>query len=121
MDTVADVAGGVPDRAHRVILTANYGEAGAIDRYGPAHGLPPAYSGHNAYGQWGPPPDTPGPVIAVGFQPGQASVFLRGCTLATRIRNTGDIDNHENGKPVLVCLGPEHSWSAQWPQIRHLN
>ena len=45
---------GRPPRA--VILTRNYGEAGAIDRYGPALGLPRAYSGHNAYGVWGPPP-----------------------------------------------------------------
>lgn len=43
--TVAGVyrrSGGTP-----VIFTANYGEAGAIDRYGPSLGLPPAYSGHN--------------------------------------------------------------------------
>ena len=40
-----------------VIRTRNYGEAGAIDRYGPALGLPSAFSGHNVYGEWGPPRD----------------------------------------------------------------
>ena len=52
-----------------VIFTSNYGEAGAIDRYGPALGLPPAYSGHNAFGYWGPPPDRAAPVITVGLGP----------------------------------------------------
>ncbi len=31
-----------PVRAHAAILTSNYGEAGAVDRYGPALGLPAA-------------------------------------------------------------------------------
>ena len=41
--TVADVYRDLPPEA--VILTGDYGEAGAIDRYGPALGLPQAYSG----------------------------------------------------------------------------
>ena len=55
------------ERATGVVLTRNYGEAGAVDRYGPARGLPPAYSGHNGYGDWGPPPGAAGPVIVVGY------------------------------------------------------
>lgn len=121
VDTVAGVVRRVPARDHMVILTANYGEAGAIDRYGPAHGLPRAYSGHNAYGLWGPPPNTAGPVIAVGFRPGQAASLLRGCTLAARVDNTAGVENHEAGQAVLVCAGPQQPWSALWPRIRHLN
>ncbi len=41
-------------RSSVVLLTDNYGEAGAIDRFGPALGLPRAHSGHNAYALWGP-------------------------------------------------------------------
>ena len=50
--TVAAVRHRLPRTAPVVILTENYGEAGAIDRYGPPRGLPHAYSGHNAYGTW---------------------------------------------------------------------
>lgn len=122
VNTVADVAGGVRDRDHLVIVTANYGEAGAIDRYGPALGLPHAYSGHNGYGLWGPPPNnTAGPVIAVGYEPGRAASMLRGCNLAARIHNSAGIDNDENGEPILLCAGPRDSWATAWPQIRHLN
>jgi hypothetical protein len=56
-----------------VIFTFNYGEAGAIDRYGPGLGLTHAYSGHNAYGDWEPPPDGAAPVITVGLTLGNAA------------------------------------------------
>jgi len=31
------------------VLTGNYGEAGAIDRYGSDYGLPQVYSGANTF------------------------------------------------------------------------
>ena len=42
------------ERAGCAILAGNYGEAGAIDYYGPKLGLPKAISGHNSYFDWGP-------------------------------------------------------------------
>jgi hypothetical protein len=44
------------------ILAGNYGEAGAINLYGPAYGLPEAMSGINSYwlcGYGDPPPLAP--------------------------------------------------------------
>jgi 4-amino-4-deoxy-L-arabinose transferase-like glycosyltransferase len=37
-------------------LAGNYGEAGAIDQFGPRYGLPTAYSRHQNLWYWGPPP-----------------------------------------------------------------
>jgi hypothetical protein len=102
-----------------VIFTSNYGEAGAIDRYGPALGLPPAYSGHNAYGYWAMPPDRAGPVITVGLSQSQLSHF-RHCHLAGRIDNSAGVDNDERGEPVEQCVGPRGPWSTIWPKLRHL-
>jgi hypothetical protein len=49
------------------IYGGNYGEAGAVDYFGPRWNLPPAWSGHNAYFTWGPPQGGRGAVmIAVG-------------------------------------------------------
>jgi|HubBroStandDraft_4_1064222.scaffolds.fasta_scaffold69718_2 hypothetical protein len=42
------------ERSGCAILAGNYGEAGAIDYYGPSLGLPKAVSGHNSYFYWGP-------------------------------------------------------------------
>lgn len=99
------------------ILTRNYGEAGAIDRFGPPLGLPHAYSGHNAYGDWGPPPNGSAPVITVGYN---LVPHLRGCTVAARIDNHAGVDNDERGAPVMICQGPRRPWSREWPALRHL-
>lgn len=119
--TVADVAHRLPDPPdHAVVLTRNYGEAGAIDRYGPALGLPGAYSGHNAYWDWGPPPDGARPLIAVGFDPADADRWFRGCALAARVENRARIDNDESGAPILTCRGPREPWPREWPALRRL-
>jgi 4-amino-4-deoxy-L-arabinose transferase-like glycosyltransferase len=115
--TVAEVYRGVPGA---VVLTQNYGEAGAIDRYGPALGLPRAFSGHNAYGDWGPPRDGRAPVIAVGLRPDVIAAHLRGCRTAARIANGHDVDNEERGRAVTVCDGPRRAWSQEWASLRHL-
>jgi 4-amino-4-deoxy-L-arabinose transferase-like glycosyltransferase len=118
--TVASVYRELPSGQDAVILTGNYGEAGAIDRYGPNLGLPSAYSGHNAFGYWGPPPDGAMPVIAIGLDPSELAEQLRDCRLAARIDNGLDVDNDEQGTRVFVCSGPRRPWSAEWPSLRHL-
>ncbi|HEX4623876.1 MAG TPA: glycosyltransferase family 39 protein [Solirubrobacteraceae bacterium] len=115
--TVADVYRHLPGA---VILTSNYGEAGAIDRYGPALGLPHAYSGHNAFGDWGPPPNGSAPVVAVGLDRSDIATTLRDCRLRARIDDGVGIDNDEQGAPVDVCRGPQRPWSAQWSAVKHL-
>jgi hypothetical protein len=55
------------DQTRVAILTKNYGQAGAIDYFGPALGLPHAISGHNNYYLWGPQKYTGEVVIAVGM------------------------------------------------------
>jgi 4-amino-4-deoxy-L-arabinose transferase-like glycosyltransferase len=102
-----------------VIFTANYGEAGAVDRYGPAVGLPAAYSGHNGFGYWGPPADRSGPVVTVGLEAPQLSHF-RGCRLAARIHNSAHADNDESGEPIDLCKGTRGSWAQIWPRLEHL-
>ena len=115
--TVARVHHSVPTA---VILTRNYGEAGAVDRFGPALGLPRAYSGHNAYGEWGPPPAGSAPVVTVGFRPEDARPHFRDCAVAARIANDTDADNEERGEYVLVCQAPRRAWSREWPRLRRL-
>jgi hypothetical protein len=44
-----------PDERHDCgIFAQDYGQAGAIDFFGPRYGLPPALSGHQTYFLWGP-------------------------------------------------------------------
>lgn len=105
----------------QTIFTGSYGEAGAIDLFGPARGLPPASSGHNAYWMWGPPPDDAVPVIVLGY----GQIWMnRSCTrweLAGTITNEAGIDNEEFGLPIAVCHEMRRPWSAVWEELRHYN
>lgn len=113
--TVADVHEG-----DAVVLAQNYGQAGAIDRYGAELGLPSAYSGHNGYATWGPPPERDVPVVAVGMKRRDLERWFERCDLAARIDNGVDIDNEEQDSPVHVCTGRQQTWANLWPQITHL-
>ena len=119
--TVADVHDGLPpaERATAVIFTGNYGEAGAIDRYGPALGLPRAYSGHNAYARFGMPPGSAGPVIVLGYR--SPDVDFEGCRAAATIDNGVDLENEEQGGTVFVCDRPRAPWAVLWPELTHLD
>jgi hypothetical protein len=44
------------ERAKTGIWAGNYGEAGAINEFGPRYGLPRAWSRHQNHWYWGPPP-----------------------------------------------------------------
>jgi 4-amino-4-deoxy-L-arabinose transferase-like glycosyltransferase len=116
--TVAGVARRAPGRP--VIFTDNYGEAGAVDRYGPALGLPGAYSGHNAFGDWGPPPDRAGPVVVVGLPAAERDRHFAGCRTLARVDNDAGADNDERGAPVALCSGTRAPWSRIWGALRHL-
>jgi hypothetical protein len=115
--TVAHVYRSSGGRA--VIFASNYGEAGAIGRYGPALGLPAAYSGHNGFGYWGPPPNGSVPVITVGVDRSELARF-RDCHVAARLHNAAGVDNEEQGEPVDLCAGPREPWSRVWPDLRRL-
>lgn len=97
------------------ILTANYGEAGAIDRFGPSRGLPRALSGHLGYAAWGHPSSST--VLTVGLTRADlldsfARVEPRG-SLAT----PHGIDNDEDGAPLFLCSEPLAPWPVLWPRF----
>jgi hypothetical protein len=103
-----------------IVFTANYGEAGAIDRYGPELGLPPAYSGHNAFAQWGPPPNHVGPVVVVGLSRRTLVKYFAGCRATARVSNAADVDNDERGNHIYRCARARGSWSQNWDALRRL-
>ena len=102
------------DRA--AILTANYGEAGALTLLG--SDLPPVYSGHNSFATWGPPPDSLDVVILVGFRdPQRLAAQLGPCRQLATIVNAAGIRNQEWGASVWVCDQPRTRWSEIWDEV----
>src|SRR5262249_50270857 len=106
-------------REKSVLVTSNYGEAGALMRYGGRYGLPPVYSGHNSFWWWGPPPEAPTTAIAIGPRKPDPAPFFSNCTLATRITNRAGVNNDEHDAPVWTCTGRNTSWKRIWPTLRH--
>lgn len=105
------------ERAHAIVLTSNYGEAGAVDRFGPAVGLPAAYSGHNGFWYWGPPPAAATTAVVVGYDRARLG-FCRTLRLAGRLNNREGVQDDEQGAPVWICQ-PSQAWTAIWPSQRH--
>jgi Dolichyl-phosphate-mannose-protein mannosyltransferase len=105
-------------RSRTTLLTGNYGEAGAIERFGPADGLPTAYSGSNNFWLWGPPPARDTAAIAVDMDPG----FLR--QEFAHVRQIGTFENglgvndDEQGAPIYLATGLRSSWARAWPAFR---
>lgn len=91
------VPGGRRDGA--VILTDNYGQAGAIWVYGPRHGLPRPYSGHMSFADWRRPPDAAsGPVLLVHQRDDRGlRRWFTGCRQLATHHNAAGLANEEHG------------------------
>lgn len=116
--TVAGVRDGLPADERVAVLTRNYGQAGAVDRFLP--GLGPAHSGHNAYWDWGPPPDDATTVVVVGYTRDELLRWFGDVREAARVDNGVGLDNDEQGTPVWLARDRVAPWAQLWPQLRRL-
>jgi hypothetical protein len=109
------------ERSTATVIAGNYGEAGALDRYGPALGLPPVYSGDNDYWLWGPPPsrDTAAVVVANGSASGLLHRWFSSVRVAAVYRNGLGVSDDEEGAVVYVASGLRAPWTTVWPSFRN--
>jgi hypothetical protein len=105
-------------RASTAILAGNYGEAGAIDRYGPGAGLPPAFSGANNFWYWGPPPARDKSAIAVNIDPALLRRLFTSVRQVDVFRNGLGVSDDEQGAVIYRATGLRTSWAAAWPLLR---
>ena len=120
---VAMVVGTLPtgERRSVVILTGSYGEAGAIDRFGPALGLPAPFSAHNSYADFGQPTDDHATVVAVRYTIKELAPYFDNCRQSATVDNRLGIKNEIQGKPILVCHGLHGHWTDVWKRLRFLS
>lgn len=105
------------DRVRCAIFANNYGEAGAIDRFGPRLGLPHAISRHNNYWLWGPRQYSGDVVIIVGGDRDDAHADFRSVVLADTT-SCAHAMPYENGAPIWVCRGLDQPLARRWREIR---
>ncbi len=110
----------VQERSTTGILTGNYGEAGAIDLYGGAHGLPQALSRVNSFWLRGYGDHPPQTVIVVGLSPRFVQTNFATCESEGLISNRYGVRNEEtvDDKYLWVCRGLREPWPEFWKKIQ---
>jgi hypothetical protein len=103
-----------------IIVTGDYGLAGAIDRYGSAHGLPKAYSGLNGMWYVARPPDRDARVLFVRAPRDFLVRFWSDVRSAGTIGNRFHLANEERGQQIWICQGQRLPWTQLWPQLKEL-
>jgi hypothetical protein len=108
------------ERAKTGIFASNYGEAGALNLFGPAYGLPPPICAHQNHFFWGPPKSEPENLI--WLQWGRQGV-------ADHCLSVEKVGDHfhpwgmaEENRPIYMCRGLRHTIAEYWtPDFKHWN
>ena len=107
-------------RRHAVVVAGNYGEAGALERYGEQFALPRdrVFSGANSFWLWGPPPRWATTMVAVNLEPALLHRLFARVRLVLVYRNGLGVANDEQGVEVMVATGLRVPWSRSWSAFR---
>jgi hypothetical protein len=106
-------------RPRTAIFAQNYGQAGAVNLYRRAFGLPEAISGHQSHFLWGPGGYTGESMIVLAGHPDR----LR--TLFSEVIRAGRVE-HRYSMPyqhfdVYYCRGLRRPLGELWPQLKNWN
>jgi dolichyl-phosphate-mannose-protein mannosyltransferase len=119
-ESVAKVSASLPpnDRALACVYGQNYGEAAAIDYFGPALSLPPAISGHNSYWMWGPGACNGEVLLIIG---GDRDDHLEefASVEAGGVHRSDLAMPYENGLTIWVARGLKVPLKDAWASTRH--
>jgi dolichyl-phosphate-mannose-protein mannosyltransferase len=121
-DTVTGAYRALPPASqHNTVVVAEwYWDAAAIDRFGPARGLPQVYSAHRGYWYFGGPPEDAGTVLFVGSDPASLGRFFTEVHQVATVTTGPMMNLFSRPTPVWFCSGQRAPWSRLWPQLRHL-
>ncbi|HYZ73876.1 MAG TPA: glycosyltransferase family 39 protein [Chthoniobacterales bacterium] len=118
-ESIAKFYNGLPltIRLKTAIFAMNYGQAGAIDLFGPRYGLPKAISGHQNYFLWGPRGYTGESIIVMGL----GRKYLE--RNFAEVRKIGTV-YHPYSMPynhfdVFYCIGAKTPLNKAWPRLKH--
>jgi hypothetical protein len=104
------------EQAKTAIFTDDYGEAAAIDFFGPKYGLPKAISGHQSYFLWGPRDYTGEIVIRVGAPIDGVRSSYESVVIGATIENPYAFSNET--RPILLCRGRKENYQTHWNNVK---
>ncbi|HKN09307.1 MAG TPA: glycosyltransferase, partial [Pseudomonadota bacterium] len=104
------------EQREAAIFAGDYGEAGAIDFFGPRYGLPKAVSGHMSYYIWGPPKHEVKVLIAIN---GEEKNYRKAFGRVDRVATVGTkYSMPPEHVPVFICRDPKVPLNQLWPQTK---
>jgi hypothetical protein len=107
-----------PDEQSRTAIFAhNYGDAAAIDFFGPQYGLPKAISGHQNYFLWGPRHYTGEIVILIGEREAEVREEFESVTVAATQNNPYAF--WYETQPILLCRGLKWNLQTGWSSVKN--
>ena len=108
------------DKQRAVIIADNYGEAGAIDYYGPRYGLPGVVSATGTYWFFGPGPKPGDVAVTVGVDGPTLKQFFAESQLVTTIGDPWSV-MEERAVPIFVARRPFKTLQQVWPSLAGRN
>lgn len=108
-----------PEERHDcAIFAQDYGQAGAIDFFGPHYGLPPALSGDRTYWLWGPRGYSGNCMIVLGDRKERLEELFRQVDyVGTSADNPWALETQVS---VYICRGAKFGTLSQvWPELKH--
>jgi hypothetical protein len=108
-----------PDERDKTgIWAGNYGEAGAINEFGPRYGLPRAWSRHQNHWYWGPPPQVFKNLIVIQWSLGDVR---DNCTSFQAFEHYQRFGMGEENTPMYLCRGVTFDVQKIWWHSHHWN
>ena len=106
------------ERAQTGIWAGNYGEAGAINLFGPQYGLPTAYSRHQNHWYWGPPAQVYKNLIVIQWD---LNDVRDNCTSFQPFEHYQRFGMDEENRPIYLCRGVKFDIQKIWWHSHHWN
>ena len=104
------------ERSRYAVLAENYGEAGAIELYGPKYGLPVPIATVNDFHDRGWGPFEPETLIVVGGHLEYESKFFESCSVVGMVHLPYGVQDEETADhpQILVCHHLKEAWPVVW-------
>ena len=105
------------ERREAAILTRDYGQASAIDFFGPKYGLPHAISGHNNYYLYGTRGASGNVVLSIGLSAEQLRTEF-GRVERVAVYHDDYVLPDFNDLPIYKCTHPKAPLAVWWPATK---
>ena len=107
------------ERARTGIFADNYGEAGAINQFGPAQGLPSAICAHQSHYLWEPGDFEGDTLIWLQWEREWIEAY---CTSVEQVgEHFHPWGMAEENRPIFICRGLKEPLARIWPRLKHWN